>query len=471
MITGLLRFAESARRAGGDVGASEVVDAARALTMVDVSERTEVEQAVRLCLSWAATDPCAFGELFDAWFSGEELDLADAVAVTDDAAAAHLDAETVPAAGIHDEEGVLSQSTDDPADGATSDDGSAADAAPGVPSSNGSPVGGRGDAADTAPLDAPADSAPGRDAAVVELPIAPGDAALELARGSLAAAVDRRAGGPVVSLARSVEAVSEPLRPSERRQLDRVARDVDRYLSGAPSWRRRPAPSGAIDLRRTMRASVTARGLPLQLERRGPRTDAGRLVVLVDLSLSVRGTSRLVLHLVHRLRSAVGVVRAFGFVDAFVPIDRALRTADPQRAIADTLALVDVDAASDPGRAFRSWCSRWQHLVTPDTHVLILSDGRCNGHDPGFGTIAQIRRRSASTTWISPEPEGAWCLGRGEMEGYAAVVDRAITVRQLDDLAQLATPLGGSRRSHRASSSPPPVAASRPPTPGRRRTR
>jgi hypothetical protein len=39
-----------------------------------------------------------------------------------------------------------------------------------------------------------------------------------------------------------------------------------------------------------------------------------------------------------------------------------------------------------------------------------------------------------STLWISPEPQGAWTLGRGEMAEYARHVDRAISVRSLADL-------------------------------------
>lgn len=51
--------------------------------------------------------------------------------------------------------------------------------------------------------------------------------------------------------------------------------------------------------------------------------------------------------------------------------------------------------------------------------------------------IDRITRRSASTTWITPEPEGAWTLGRGEMAQYATLVDKAVSVRSLDDLERL----------------------------------
>ena len=230
--------------------------------------------------------------------------------------------------------------------------------------------------------------------------------------------------------------------------ITKCVRRLKRELRGAPSWRRRPARTGAVDLRRALRRTVTTGGLPIDISYLGDRHDAARLVVLVDLSLSVRGTSRLVLHLLHRLRSSVGSLRTFGFVDTFVPIDRALRTDDAIRAIENVLGSVDLDASSDPGRALRAWWSRWHQIITPETHVMILSDGRCNGNDPGYEIVRKIAARGAATTWISPEPPGAWRLGRGEMAEYGRCVDDAIAVRGLDDLERITVRSGrGGTRS------------------------
>ncbi|MEM7095014.1 MAG: VWA domain-containing protein [Actinomycetota bacterium] len=459
MISGLCGFADLVRRQGGEVGAAELINTARAFALIDLADRRAVERSLRLCLNWATEQPDAFGEAFAAWFNGGGFDVGDEDFADEgnagDLVSVGLDAETVDAARIHTDEatGIEDRGDDaEQADGATADDGvRGTSSAPGAPDTDGgTPVAAHGDLAAARPAEETGELERRTVDVVVALPDVPPDATLELARSALADAIELRRPDAVLRMSRSrVTALTDPLSRDERDRLIRCARSLDRQLRGAPSWRRKTAPAGLVDLRRTLRHMVTTGGFPVDVRHVGRRSDAARLVVLVDVSLSVRGTSRLVLHLVHRLRSSVGSLRAFGFVDAFVPIDRALRTDDPVRAIEGVLGMVDVQASSDPGRAMRSWWSRWHYLVSPETHVMILSDGRCNGRDPAFDTVRRITQQSASTTWISPEPPGAWRLGRAEMAEYATCVDRAITVRSIDDLQSLvgAAERGSRRRS------------------------
>ncbi|MEM7272772.1 MAG: VWA domain-containing protein [Actinomycetota bacterium] len=449
MIPALCGFAELVRRNGGDVGAAELIDAARALTLTDLADRSAVRRAVELTMTWSCVHPELFDRLFDQWFSGRELEglgVRTPVGAGDDDGdgrpAVTLDADAIEAARIHTEDAIALETDDGPQDGdapgAAAERSPAGTPSPALPSpDDGLSIGATGELAPAPPGEAAADVEPSTEAVVVELPDAPPDAELELARGALAEAMARRRRVEVTVLPRRVQALSVPLSADERSRLRHCVRRLDRQLDGAPSWRRARRPQGVIDVRRTMRRTVTTGGLPIDLRHVGRRDSAPRLVVLVDLSMSVRGTARLVLHLVHQLRSMRGSLRAFGFVDSCVSIDRALRVADSALAIERVLGLVDVNAASDPGLALRRWWARSHHLVTPETHVLVLGDGRCNGQDPAFDVVDRVTRRSASTIWVSPEPEGAWTLGRGEMADYARRVDRAVTVRSIDDLERV----------------------------------
>ncbi|MEM8924970.1 MAG: VWA domain-containing protein [Actinomycetota bacterium] len=456
MISGLCGFAALVRSEGGDVGPAELIDSARALALVDLTDREQVRSALALTLSWSGVHPELFDDLFERWFSGTPLEQAlqgaDPPPATDQPMV-DLDAETVDAAAIHVDDAVAlstNEATSNDADATTSGDRRPSPTrAPVVPGDDdGLVMAAEGTPADAPPGDADDAAIGGDDDAVVALPSAPPAVELELARRALAAAVEQRRRLEVRGVARRVQAVSEPLTGSERTEIAKTVRRLNRELDGAPSWRRRRQNNGVIDLRRTMRRTVTTGGIPIEPLHTGRRTSAARLVVLVDLSMSVRGTARLVLHLVHRMRAGVGAIKTYGFVDSCVPIDRALRTADPGAAIERVLRLVDVDASSDPGLALRQWWARSQSVVTPDTHVMFFGDGRCNGRDPAYGIVERATRRSASTLWISPEPEGAWTLGRGEMAAYATRVDRAITVRSIGDLDGIVADVPGRRRRY-----------------------
>lgn len=97
-----------------------------------------------------------------------------------------------------------------------------------------------------------------------------------------------------------------------------------------------------------------------------------------------------------------------------------------------------VGDASDYGVALGSLWHRFASLLRSSTTVLILGDGRSGGRDPGFAHVDALVRRCRRTVWWTPEAEGAWSFGNGEMTEYAERVDAAMTVRTLDDLLGVA---------------------------------
>ncbi|MGL4304969.1 MAG: VWA domain-containing protein, partial [Mycobacteriaceae bacterium] len=88
-----------------------------------------------------------------------------------------------------------------------------------------------------------------------------------------------------------------------------------RLLASRLAARRRRARAGSIDLRRTLRKSMSTGGVPIDLVQRKPRPARPELVILCDVSGSVAGFSHFTLLLVHALREQFSRVRIFAFVD------------------------------------------------------------------------------------------------------------------------------------------------------------
>ncbi|NEW37207.1 VWA domain-containing protein, partial [Nocardia cyriacigeorgica] len=79
--------------------------------------------------------------------------------------------------------------------------------------------------------------------------------------------------------------------------------------------RRKHSRRGEIDLRRTLRKSMSTGGVPIDLVSRKPRPGRPELVLLCDVSGSVAGFSNFTLLLVSALREQFSRVRIFAFVD------------------------------------------------------------------------------------------------------------------------------------------------------------
>ncbi|MEM9607219.1 MAG: VWA domain-containing protein [Actinomycetota bacterium] len=463
MIDALVGFVALLRRDGIGVGSDRTVLAARALRLVDLADRDDTRRALRLSLVVHGADEDRFDQLFDRWFDGVSLDLA-ALAPPDPG-------EASPVEAADDPELTLEASTapeayvDDPSEAiGVSTEGTDADRrrAPGeAPDAGEAEVAARFEAdADVGDsiADAPDGSAERTDevgaatAQLIELAEEDGDVAdvdVAAMRRALDAAHDERiallttATDRLVPSLRSRSVLANPFDRDEQAALDTAVRALWPQLTGTPSWRRRAAPSGALDLRRTLRSSVVTGGVPVVVRRRSPTLRRPDLLVLVDTSVSMRPYVRLTLHLAHVLRRRPGRVRVLGFVDECVDVTDVIRHADLAAALGGLLddapgGPLDPSRPSDYGVAFGSLWHRFASLLRPSTTLLILGDGRSGGRDPGFAHVEACVRRCRRTVWWTPEAEGAWGFGNGEMAGYADLVDVALAVRTIDDVAAAA---------------------------------
>ena len=99
------------------------------------------------------------------------------------------------------------------------------------------------------------------------------------------------------------------------RQMRRVVVPLARTLATRLAARRRRSRAGEIDLRKTLRKSMSTGGVPIDVVLKKPHPARPELVVLCDVSGSVAGFSHFTLLLVHALRQQFSRVRVFAFID------------------------------------------------------------------------------------------------------------------------------------------------------------
>jgi uncharacterized protein with von Willebrand factor type A (vWA) domain len=226
----------------------------------------------------------------------------------------------------------------------------------------------------------------------------------------------------------------------ERMDLEESLRRLAHSLHGALTHRRRISAAGRIDPSRTMRRSMRFDGIPFTPVTVRRAEDRPRVVVLADVSLSVRATARFTLHLVHGLQDIFAQVRTFAFVDAVEETTELFADHPVEQALGLIFGgdVVDVDANSDYGSVFGDFVDERLSAVTRRTTVLVLGDGRGNGNDPNLPAFEEITRRARETIWLTPEPRYSWGLGGCDLPRYAEFCDRVRVVRDLSGLERTA---------------------------------
>ncbi|MGV1007551.1 MAG: VWA domain-containing protein [Dermatophilaceae bacterium] len=236
-----------------------------------------------------------------------------------------------------------------------------------------------------------------------------------------------------------LERVSE----RDRQRLEEAIRRLARQLHGALTHRWTAAARGRVEVTRTMRRNLRHDGIPFSPVTVARKEDRPRLVVLADVSLSVRNSARFTLHLVHGLQRLFPRVRTFVFVNDMAEVTE-LFADNPLEAALGVIfdgGLVDVDGNSDYGRAFTRFVDEHLTAVTHRTSVVVLGDGRSNGLDPGLGAFESISRRARRVVWLTPEPRYSWALGRCDLPRYAELCRAVHVVRDVNGLDEAADAL------------------------------
>jgi len=226
---------------------------------------------------------------------------------------------------------------------------------------------------------------------------------------------------------------------SERREMLEIIRRLGRRMKGARSSRRVVSHRGRIHVARTMRQSMAFDGIPFNPVLTSQRDEKPRIVVICDVSLSVRNTARFMLHLVYSLQSLFEQVRSFVFVADLTEATQYFEQLSIDDAIATVFGgeLIDCDANSNYGRALEIFCQKYLGTITNRTTTIVLGDARGNRNPPNVWALEEIRRRAKQLIWLSPEPRGSWGLGSSDMPLYEPVCHRTEVVRNLMQLGQV----------------------------------
>jgi len=233
------------------------------------------------------------------------------------------------------------------------------------------------------------------------------------------------------------------LSDSEVDEVRRAVRRLAEKLRGKARVRTRHAKRGPIDLRKTMRVSWKTFAVPVDPARRRKRRDRPKLVVLCDVSDSVRLAARFMLELVYALQELFSGTRSFVFVSELGEVTELM-----QRELVGTALgrifqgeAVSLASNSNYGAVFVAFHRDHLQLVDRRTTVLVIGDGRNNYQPDESWVLGELRRRARVLLWINPERRGAWAIGDSAMARYAPHCTRILEVSCAAELEEAARAL------------------------------
>ncbi len=229
---------------------------------------------------------------------------------------------------------------------------------------------------------------------------------------------------------RPFDTLSDEDKKLVQREVTRLAASLRTRIA----LRQKRSKSGHLDPKATIRANLKYQGVPMEIKHRD-RIRKPKIVVICDISTSMRFCSELMLSFLFALQGQVRKTHAFAFIDHLEYISDEFTGANPDEAISAVLwRMPSGHYNTDLGWSLNDFNNDYLDTLNGQTTLIVVGDGRNNYNDPRLDLFALISRRASRTVWLNPEPPALW-HGDSDMRKYAPLCSDVLKVSNLKELA------------------------------------
>ena len=236
---------------------------------------------------------------------------------------------------------------------------------------------------------------------------------------------------------RGPDLMNRPFGSLGEREIGELRNQVRRLaarLRSRAALRQRRGKRGVLDAKRTIRANLRNASVPIHLEHKR-RHLKPKLVLICDVSTSVRPVVEFMLRLVYELHDQIHSAHSFIFIDDIVDVSAEFAQHRPEIAVERVLR--DNPPGyynTNLGFSLAHFCKDYLDKVDHRTTVIILGDGRNNYLNPRIDSFQEIKKRARRMIWLNPENPRLWDTGDSDMMQYEPHCD---VVHEVGNLAQL----------------------------------
>jgi hypothetical protein len=233
------------------------------------------------------------------------------------------------------------------------------------------------------------------------------------------------------------------LSQAEVNQMESAVKTLAEKLKARLIRKARSKRKGTLNVRRTLRRNLPWGGVPMVPQFRARRPERPEVVVLCDVSDSVRNASRMMLLFTYTLQSLFVRVRSFVFVSDVGDVTQYFKEQEVDKAIdlATMGQAVSLTANSNYGRALAMFTRDQLGSITRRTTVMIIGDGRNNYNANNAWALKDLKQKCKRLLWICPEDRPNWGFGDSEMLTYSKECHQTVVVNSVADLSRIAEQL------------------------------
>jgi len=204
-------------------------------------------------------------------------------------------------------------------------------------------------------------------------------------------------------------------------QLQKIIRKMAKRLNDVHSKRRKSHQRGQLDFKKTFRKNLKYQGYIFDPWWKMKKIDRPEVVVICDVSRSVKTVVRFLLLLIYSLNEVISKIRSFIFCSNLVDVSNIFDNYSLEEALSKMQSgngLPIQLGSTDYGRTFSNFKDEYLNIITKKTTLIILGDARNNYGHPHAEILKLLYGRSKRLLWLNPEDQLLWGTGDSEMKRY-----------------------------------------------------
>lgn len=230
----------------------------------------------------------------------------------------------------------------------------------------------------------------------------------------------------------------ETIAASDLPAAEQLLQRLSRKLAVQILRRRRSGPrSGPLDLRRSLRDNMRYGGIIFKLRYRPKRRSREQVLLLCDVSASMKRYSTFVIHFLYGLHEAISDLCCFSFSDQLEELSPELKGSSNLKRLLDRVIRHSKTwgGGTDIASSFQKLAAKYPDRLNARTTVIIVSDTKTVQLDNALAELKKLRSRVKRIIWLNPLPPERWPEYRS-VEVFSALAEMwpCSTIAQLEEV-------------------------------------
>jgi len=203
----------------------------------------------------------------------------------------------------------------------------------------------------------------------------------------------------------------EAIRTDDIPKAEQLLQSLSRKLAVQILRRRRNGPrSGPLDLRRSMRDNMRFGGVIFNLKHKPKRRSKQQVLLLCDVSASMKQYSTFVIHFLYGLKEVVRNLSCFSFSDTVENLTSDIKGRSDLKHLLDRVIRYSRNwgGGTNLGLALSEMVEKYPDLINAKTTLIVVSDTKTISLDQAVKELKKLKDRVRRIIFLNPLPVEQW---------------------------------------------------------------